>query len=86
MMYRDNENDKKYMKKRKRLTNWAAVLGVAGFISVYIAASTDDARTIYHDKTAASEKTTNAMLAGGITSLIGAVALLQIRNNKYPER
>ncbi len=86
MMYRGNENDKKYMKKRNRLTGWAAILGIAGFITVYIAASTDDARMIYHDKTVASEKTTNKMLAGGAASLIGAIALLQIRNNKYPER
>ncbi len=85
MMYRGND-DKKDVKKRNRLTAWAAILGMAGFISVYIAASTDDARMIYHDETAASEKTTNKMLVGGAASLIGAIALLQIRNNKYPER
>lgn len=86
MMYRGNSDDKKYIKKRNRLTGWATTLGVAGFLAVYIAASTDDARMIYHDETAASEKTTNKMLAGGAASLIGAIALLQIRNNKYPER
>lgn len=85
MMYRGND-DKKDVKKRNRLTAWAAILGLAGFISVYIAASTDDARMIYHDETVASEKTTNKMLAGGAASLIGAIALLQIRNRKYPER
>ncbi|MFQ6759931.1 MAG: hypothetical protein ACLRFM_00815 [Alphaproteobacteria bacterium] len=85
MMYRGND-DKKDVKKRNRLTGWAAVLGLAGFMSIYIAASTDDARMIYHDKTVASEKTTNKMLAGGAASLIGAIALLQIRDRKYPGR
>ena len=85
MMYRGND-DKKDVKKRNRLTAWAAILGMAGFISVYIAASTDDARTIYNNENVASATTTNKMLAGGAASLIGAIALLQIRNRKYPER
>lgn len=85
MMYRGND-DKKDVKKRNRLTAWAAILGIAGFISVYIAASTDDARTIYNNKDAASATTTNKMLAGGVTSMLGATILLAIRNRKYPER
>lgn len=82
-----NEQEyKQYMKKRNRLTGWAAVLGLAGFMAVYLAASTDDARTIYHDETAASEKTTVPMAIGGTASVLAATALLAIRNKKYPER
>lgn len=84
MMYRGND-DKKDVKKRNRLTTWAAILGIAGFISVYIAASTDDARTIYNEDVA-SATTTNKMLAGGTAAMLGATILLAIRNRKYPER
>lgn len=85
MLYNEQEH-KQYMKKRNRLTGWAAVLGLAGFMAVYLAASTDDARTIYHDTTAASEKTTVPMAIGGTASVLAATVLLAIRNKKYPER
>ena len=83
MLYNEQEY-KQYMKKRNRLTDWAAVLGLAGFMAVYLAAGTDDARTIYNDKTVASEKTTIPMAIGGSASVLAATALLAIRNKKIP--
>lgn len=73
-------------KKRKNLTNYAVLLGVMGFLVAYLGVSTDDARTIYNDKTVAPQKTTNAMVFGGMASMAGAVAVLWYRNKKYKNR
>lgn len=85
MLYNEKEH-KQYMKKRNRLTTWGTVLCIAGFMTAYVAASTDDARTIHNDKTAATEKTTIPMALGGLGLMSSGLALLFIRDMKYTQR
>lgn len=84
-------------KKQKNIRNWltatAAILGIAGFIVCYTAASTEDFRdeaTRYNQTEAlrgcADKKTTKKMALAGGVSMLGAVALLAIRNKKYSQR
>lgn len=85
MLYNEKEH-KQYIKKRNRLTTWGTVLCIAGFMAAYVAASTDDARTIHNDKTAATEKTTIPMTLGGLGGMSAGLTLLFIRDMKYPQR
>ncbi len=67
----------------------AYVLATAGFVSLLLAAGTEDYRYSgqYDPKTEqlASQKTTTGMTLGGMTALLGATALL-IARNKHESR
>ncbi len=64
----------------KKLNYLAATFLLGGFILICVAAGTDDARTIAHDKTAAQSKTTIPMAIGGIIGIAAGTILLKIRD------
>ena len=67
-------------KKLDYLTATAATCLFVGFLLICVGAGTDDARTIAHDKTAASSKTTTPMTIGGIIGIAAGTILLKIRD------
>ena len=67
-------------KKLDSLTATAATFLLGGFLLICVAAGTDDARTIAHDKTAAQSKTTIPMAIGGIIGIAAGTILLKIRD------
>ena len=74
-MQKDNKT-----KKLNSLTATAATFLLGGFLLICVGAGTDDARTIAHDKTAASSKTTTPMTIGGIIGIAAGTILLKIRD------
>lgn len=67
-------------KKLDSLTAAAATFLLGGFLLICVAAGTDDARTIAHDKTAAPSTTTIPMALGGVGLTAAGIIVMKIRD------
>lgn len=74
-MQKDNKT-----KKLNSLTATAATFLLGGFLLICVAAGTDDARTIAHDKTAAQSTTTIPMALGGVGLTAAGIIVMKIRD------
>ena len=77
----NTQERKNYIKKNF----WPALVGIVGFLTLYTAVSTEDARDSLPEKQAqelVSEKTTLLMGIGGVATMFGALAWGKKRNKE----
>jgi len=80
-----NEERKNYRKNNF----WPALVGIVGFMMLYAAVCTEDARDTLPQKQAdelASTKTTSLLGAGGAITMLSALAWAKKRNRNENER